>query len=61
MNRTTPVGPVTVSGWYKNTDGSVTEYTWRNGRLAAGRMAASWADVPSREEDLRAAIAEVRS
>jgi hypothetical protein len=32
--------PVTVGGWYENTDGSWTEYTWRNGELVELRTAA---------------------
>lgn len=41
--------PVTTSGWYENTDGSLTEYTWRAGQLYARRSVASWSEVPGRD------------
>lgn len=37
--------PVTLSGWYERTDGSVVEYTWRAGRLCEDTVAVNWADV----------------
>jgi hypothetical protein len=36
---------VTVGGWYENDDGTVTEYTWRAGRLCTGETASSWTEV----------------
>ena len=33
--------PVTIGGWYANTDGTWTEYIWRNGQLCEGRTQAT--------------------
>lgn len=41
--------PVTVSGWYENTDGTVTHYGWRDGQLYSGSTVEGWADVPNRD------------
>jgi hypothetical protein len=38
--------PVTSSGWYEETDGTIAEYKWCAGRLVRGRTAPSWAEVP---------------
>ena len=40
--------PVTVGGWYEETDGRVAEYRWRNGQPRRERVVASWAEVPER-------------
>lgn len=37
--------PVTVSGWYENTDGTVTFYHWQDGQLIKGRTVNGWSDV----------------
>jgi hypothetical protein len=60
--------PVTTSGWYENTDGTVTYYSWpaassHRGPVGpvAGQTVASWADVPSKKDEwtrLQAEIAE---
>ena len=39
--------PVTTSGWYERTDGSVGRYVWHTSRLKLVRVVASWADVAS--------------
>ena len=39
--------PVTLSGWYEHTDGTVGEYRWAGGQVVLGRVAACWAEVPS--------------
>lgn len=48
------IEPVTVGGWYENTDGSVSEYRWQSVGQSQGhrlvRTVASWADVPGRDE-----------
>jgi hypothetical protein len=53
--------PVTISGWYEHSDGTVGEYSVNNYGPQLGRTVASWADVPSREQDLSDAIAFDRS
>jgi hypothetical protein len=50
------VEPVTTSGWYENTDGTVSRYTWRSGQLDLDRTVPSWAEVPSREEEQAALV-----
>jgi len=49
--------PVTLGGWYEHADGTVGEYRWLGGHVRLVRTEASWADVPSHEDDLDAAIA----
>jgi len=44
---TTTLEPVTTSGWYERTDGTVSLYTWRSGRLDCDRTVAGWDDVPT--------------
>lgn len=46
--------PVTIGGWYEHDDGTVGEYTWFEGQVKLSRTVATWADVPSREDDMRA-------
>lgn len=46
--------PVTVGGWYENTDGTWTEYTWRAGRLDAGRTQAQPETPEERDARYRA-------
>lgn len=46
--------PVTTSGWYERTDGTIGFYAAVGGSVRETRSAPSWADVPSREDDLRA-------
>lgn len=43
--------PITISGWYEHTDGTIGEYNWHNGRASLGRVVASWADVPSAADE----------
>lgn len=51
------IEPVTLSGWYENTDGSVSEIAVTSpGITRTVRTVASWADVPSGEQ-----VAEQRS
>lgn len=54
----TTIKPVTLSGWYENEDGTVTQYAWRAGRLEADQTVPSWAEVPSREHDLARMVDE---
>lgn len=37
--------PVTLVGWYENTDGSVTHYEWRDGILVTMETARDWEAV----------------
>jgi hypothetical protein len=55
MTMTTTIKPVTTSGWYENTDGTVSLYTWRNGRANKDQTVASWAEIKTeleRTEDI---------
>lgn len=48
--------PVTVSGYYEHTDGTVGKYAWRDGRLECDSVAPSWGDAtpePTETEMLR--------
>ena len=38
----TTIKPVTASGWYEHTDGTVGRYTWRAGRLKLDETVADW-------------------
>lgn len=42
--------PVTVEGWYENTDGTVSRYYWNSGRLREAESVASWEHVPTPEQ-----------
>lgn len=42
----TTTRPVTVSGWYDHTDGTVGQYRWVDGRATLVRTVATWAHVP---------------
>lgn len=42
--------PVTMSGWYE-VDGGVQRFDWRDGKLCAGQVVASWAHVPENPLD----------
>lgn len=54
--------PVTLGGWYENTDGTVSEYRWIDGgRLVLRRTVSGWGSVPAREADLAAAEAADRA
>lgn len=44
--------PVALSGWYERTDGTIGEYTWRNGFPKCIRSVPSWGKVPSVQDDL---------
>lgn len=55
------IEPITVSGWYEHTDGSVGEYHWRSGRLQCDRIVAGWSEVPREPEtnaEISAALGE---
>lgn len=39
--------PVTLSGWYEQTDGRIAKYRWSDGELICDRTVASWKDVPA--------------
>jgi len=45
------IEPVTLDGWYELADGRVQRFHWRNGQLVDGDIVASWADVPTDDED----------
>ena len=58
MATTKTLKPVTLDGWYEREDGTIGEYHSQSpGMARLGRVVARWADVPSREQDLDAAIA----
>lgn len=40
--------PVTVSGWYERTDGTVAWYGWFKGVVCMGGIVPSWAYVPDK-------------
>jgi hypothetical protein len=48
--------PVTLGGWYEHEDGTVGDYQWSQGQAQLVRTVASWAEVPSRAQDLQDAI-----
>jgi len=50
------IDPVTTSGWYERTDGTIGKYVWREGRLALDCVVLGWDAVPSPEADLAANI-----
>lgn len=53
---TTTIKPVTASGWYENTDGTVSLYTWRSGRANKDRTVASWAETTTELERTEGSI-----
>jgi len=44
-NNHSTINPVTVSGWYKHTDGTIGYYRWHRGQLKREKVVASWADA----------------
>lgn len=56
METATPVTtrPVTTSGWYEHTDGTVGRYLWAKGVPVLRETVASWAETTSEEERLQA-------
>lgn len=49
LARKTTKEPVTTSGWYEHTDGTVGHYIWSSGVLSRRQTVASWLDVPERD------------
>lgn len=47
--------PVTLDGWYENTDGSYTYYYWVSGRLLEGSTFASLQEVAAYRQRCEAA------
>lgn len=54
---TTTKEPVTLSGWYEHDDGTVGEYRLNQYGAQLARTVASWAEVPSREDDIADEVA----
>lgn len=43
--------PVTVSGWYEHSDGTIGHYVWRGGNLVLDQVVPSWSDVESAKSE----------
>jgi len=46
------IEPITVSGLYEHTDGTVGKYTWRDGRLCHDWTESGWVEAARRDDSV---------
>lgn len=50
MNAITTLEPVTESGWYERTDGTVGRYVWVGGYVRLAQLAKDWKDAADKDQ-----------